>query len=101
MGVLAEVALLSQTKMLLRRFGAEGLLVLGGVSCFLRWSAMALEPPLPLLFALQLLHAFTFAATYVGGIHLVQETAPRNLIATAREESDEGAYSGEDVHVGE
>jgi PPP family 3-phenylpropionic acid transporter len=83
-GVLAEVALLSQTKALLRRFGAEGLLVLGGAACVLRWTVMAFEPPLPVLFALQLLHAFTFAATYVGGIHLVQETTPRNLIATGQ-----------------
>lgn len=83
-GVMAEVVLLSQTTRLIRRFGARGLLVLAGAACILRWSAMAFSPPLEILFPLQLLHAFTFAATYVAGIHLVQEVAPRNLVATAQ-----------------
>jgi len=83
-GVAAEVVFLSQTKTLLRRFGADGLLLLGGVTCVLRWSVMVFEPPLELLFVLQLLHAFTFAATYIGGVHLVQQSVPRNLIATGQ-----------------
>jgi MFS transporter, PPP family, 3-phenylpropionic acid transporter len=83
-GVLAEVALLSLSKPMLRRFGADGLLILGGAAAVMRWLAMSLAPPFAVLVLLQLLHAFTFAATYLGSVHLVQRSAPRALMATAQ-----------------
>jgi PPP family 3-phenylpropionic acid transporter len=83
-GVAAEVVLLTQAQRLLRRFGAERMLVLGGLAGLVRWGALALAPPLPLLFALQLLHALTFAVTFIAAIHLVQEAVPARLAATAQ-----------------
>jgi PPP family 3-phenylpropionic acid transporter len=83
-GVLAEVVFLSQSRRLQRQLGPEGFLVLGGLAGVLRWGAMTLTPPLPLLFVLQLLHGFTFAATYLGGILLVQKATPAALAATGQ-----------------
>lgn len=83
-GVLAEVVLLSQSKRLLRLMGAEGLLVLGSVACVVRWGASLFAPGFPALLVLQLLHGLTFAATYVGGLHLIQRAASPMLAATAQ-----------------
>ena len=83
-GVSAEVALLSFGKLLVARFGAERMLMLGGAAGALRWGVLALAPPLFPLLILQLLHAFTFALTYIAAIHLVQRAVPAQLAATAQ-----------------
>ena len=49
------------------------LVLIGGAASVLRWTLMAFAPPALLLFPLQALHAFTFAATFVGGLRLVQQ----------------------------
>lgn len=67
-----------------RRVGPERLLVLGGVASVLRWAAMAFSPPLWLLFALQALHTFTFAATFVGGLMIIERLAPPRAATTAQ-----------------
>ena len=43
------------------------------LASLVRWTLMAFAPPAAVLFPLQLLHAFTFAATFVGGLRLVQQ----------------------------
>jgi PPP family 3-phenylpropionic acid transporter len=45
---------------------------------------MALDPPAPVLPALQCLHALSFAATHLGAITFVNRAAPPRLAATAQ-----------------
>jgi PPP family 3-phenylpropionic acid transporter len=71
-GVVAEVGFLMVFARLTERFSAESLIVAGGVAAVLRWTALAALPPVWLLFPLQLLHAGTFAATFLGGMRLIQ-----------------------------
>lgn len=44
------------------------LLLIGGIGAILRWTMMGLSPSAPLVFALQLMHAASFAATYMGSV---------------------------------
>lgn len=75
-GVLAEVALFRFGTRLTARFGPERLIALGGLCALLRFGAMAFDPPAAALPFLQVLHAGTFAATYLGVVELVARHAP-------------------------
>ena len=66
------------------RIGPMQLVLLGGAASLVRWTLMALAPPEPVLFALQCLHALTFAATFVGGLRLVQRIAPAGAATAAQ-----------------
>jgi MFS transporter, PPP family, 3-phenylpropionic acid transporter len=64
------------------RVSALQLVLIGGVASLVRWSLAALAPGAALLFPLQMLHALTFAATFVGGLRLVQQLcSPRAATA--------------------
>ena len=67
-----------------KKVGPERLLVLGGVAALIRWTAFAFSPPLVLLFPLQALHTFTFAATFVGGLELIQRLSPPHAASAAQ-----------------
>jgi len=70
-GVVAEVLFLMALAGWSERFPPEALVVAGGLSAVVRWTLMAALPPLWLLFPLQLLHAGTFALTFLGGIRMI------------------------------
>lgn len=78
-GVVVEIALMWMFEPWRRRIGLGpwSLLISGCVAAIVRWSAMALEPPLWLLWPLQALHALTFAATFLAGLQIVERLAPR------------------------
>ncbi|AQR61601.1 MFS transporter [Brevundimonas sp. LM2] len=59
-----------------RGIGPWALLMVGGVAAVVRWSLLAVTPPLWALWPLQGLHALTFAATYLGGVEIVERLAP-------------------------
>ncbi len=54
------------------RFRPETLIVAGGVGAVVRWTALATLPPLWVLVGVQLLHALSFAATFLGGMRFIQ-----------------------------
>ena len=77
-GVVVEIALMWLFEPWRRRIGIGpwSLLMVGSAAAILRWSAMALAPPLWLLWPLQALHALTFAATFLAGVQLVERLSP-------------------------
>jgi PPP family 3-phenylpropionic acid transporter len=84
LGVAAEVALFAFSGRLPKALSPTVLLAVGGVGAVLRWSAMAADPPVALLPALQLLHAGSFAATHLGMMGFMARAVPRELAATAQ-----------------
>ena len=56
--------------------GPWTVLMIGGVAAMLRWSLLALAPPLWALWPLQTLHALSFAATYLAGVQIVERLCP-------------------------
>ncbi len=81
-GVLAEIFMLTRVRGLAAKLGPASLLMLGGGAALVRWTIVAMDPPLPILFAAQLLHAFTFAAAYLGAIEFLDRAAPLRLVNT-------------------
>ncbi len=68
LGVIAEAALLMLGAGWLDRFRPATLMVAGGIGALLRWSLMATDPGIPALALLQLLHAASFALTFLGAM---------------------------------
>jgi MFS transporter, PPP family, 3-phenylpropionic acid transporter len=71
-GVVAEVGFLIFMARWTERFAPETLILIGGISAVVRWSALAMLPPVWALYGLQLMHAGTFAATFLGAMRMIQ-----------------------------
>ena len=72
-GVLAEVGfLMFLGNWTAARFKPETLILVGGIGAVVRWTALAALPPVWLLIPLQLLHALSFATTFLGGMRFIQ-----------------------------
>lgn len=82
-GVAAEIGLLYFARSVARRFGPVRLISIGAVGAAVRWALTATDPTLPWLFAVQMLHALTFAATYLGTIEFIDAAVPKRLHNTA------------------
>ena len=71
-----------------RRVGAtmsaRTMLIIAGLVGTLRWFAMALNPPLALIFGLQVLHAITLPFSYFGMMHFIANWAPEEIAAEAQ-----------------
>ena len=83
-GVVAEILLFWQGQRLVLRLGPVGLMALGGLAGVLRWTLAGLVVSLPATGALQLLHALTFGATYLGAMHFLARTTPSAAAASAQ-----------------
>jgi MFS transporter, PPP family, 3-phenylpropionic acid transporter len=83
-GVIAELLLFWQNRRLLLRLGPVGLMALGGLAGIIRWTLTGLVVWLPAIAALQLLHAFTFGATYLGAMHFLSRAVPPYAAASAQ-----------------
>ncbi|MGI9481904.1 MAG: MFS transporter [Hyphomicrobiales bacterium] len=83
-GVAAEVLLFAYSGQSLKRFGAAGLILVAALAGIVRWSITANDPAFALLFAIQMLHALTFAAAHLGALHFINQAIPRALQATAQ-----------------
>ena len=83
-GVAAEILVFAYSAALIGRVGPTSTLVLAGLAAVARWLAMAFDPPVWLLFALQALHGLTFGAAHVGAIHFLARFVPEAQSGTAQ-----------------
>jgi PPP family 3-phenylpropionic acid transporter len=79
-----EVLLFAYSGAVVRRFGAIPLLATGAAAAVLRWTAMSFDPPLALLFPIQLLHGFTYGAAHLGAMHFISRAVPDHAAGTAQ-----------------
>jgi PPP family 3-phenylpropionic acid transporter len=84
LGVAAEIVLFALQSRLPPFLRPTVLLMAGALGGGLRWALMAVEPPVALLPALQVLHAASFGATHLGTIGFLAAHAPRGQGATAQ-----------------
>ena len=84
MGVAAEIGFLWFLEPWRRRVGARNLLVIGGIAAVVRWTALAFAPPLWLLFPLQALHTFSYAATFMGALQMTDKLSSRKTASGAQ-----------------
>ena len=84
LGVFVEIALFSQSLRVSRLIGPMRLLLLGALGCFVRWTILAFDPPLPWVVFAQLLHGATFALSHLGAMYFILRAVPPRLAATAQ-----------------
>jgi len=84
LGVIAEIVLFAVSGRLPPFFQPTVLLMVGAAGAALRWTAMALDPPAPVLVCLQLLHALSYGATHLGSLSFVARHARAGEGATAQ-----------------
>ena len=65
-GVAAEILLMWRFKSMTKRLSARSCLIIAAVCGIVRWSLLALAPPLWLMFVVQMLHAVTFGLTFLA-----------------------------------
>lgn len=83
-GVFAEVLLFSVAGRYVGTVGPVGFILAGAAAAVVRWGAMTVDPPLALLFPLQVLHALTFGATHFGAMHYIHRAVPQEQAGTAQ-----------------
>lgn len=83
-GVLAEIVLFALHGRLPGFVTPIGLMLVGACAGAVRWTGMALDPPLALLPFLQVLHACSFGATHLGALTYVARNAPPGQAATGQ-----------------
>ena len=82
-GVTVEIGMLFYGRRILARINPATLIALAGLTALVRWPLTGLNPPLPVLFALQLGHAGTFTAAYLGTVEFVGRAVPEVYRGTA------------------
>lgn len=82
-GVVAEILFMWLMEPWRLKWGPWAMLMVGGAAAVFRWTAMAFLPPLWLLWPLQLLHALTFAATFLAGLQMVERLSPPQSVSVA------------------
>ena len=65
-GVVAEVLLMWRFKSLTKQLSARACLIIAAVCGIVRWSLLAMAPPLWLMFVVQILHGVTFGLTFLA-----------------------------------
>lgn len=83
-GVIAEVVLFAAAGRVISRVGCTQLLVFAGLATTLRWSLLAVDPPLWATALLQTLHAMSFGAAHLAAIHFLTHAVPEDISATAQ-----------------
>lgn len=84
LGIIAEITLMTFSLRVFRALGSVRLLMLGGLGCFLRWTILAFDPPLPFVIFAQFLHGATFALAHLGAMYFILKAVPPRLAATAQ-----------------
>jgi MFS transporter, PPP family, 3-phenylpropionic acid transporter len=101
MGLSQTVATLSEmpvfffSAILLRKFGARGMLLMALAAYVVRLLAYTLLPPVWLVLPINLLHGLTFSALWVAGVSYASEVAPKGMGATAQ-----GLFTGVTMGLG-
>jgi PPP family 3-phenylpropionic acid transporter len=89
-GWLIAVAALAEAVMMFiwRRVGkkvtARHMILAAAIATVVRWSVMALNPPVAVLFGLQTLHAVTYALGYFGLVHFIANWTSEDIAAEAQ-----------------
>jgi PPP family 3-phenylpropionic acid transporter len=83
-GPIAEIVLFWYGASVRRAVSPAMLLAIAGASGVVKWTVMALQPPLWVLFPLQILHAGTFAAAHLGAMQFILRAVPPGLAATGQ-----------------
>lgn len=80
----AEAVMMFVWRKLDIKVAARNLIILAALVGVARWGIMAFDPPVGVLFVLQLLHAVTFAMGYLGGVFFIANWTSEDIAAEAQ-----------------
>jgi PPP family 3-phenylpropionic acid transporter len=80
----AEAVMMFVWRRLNLKVSARNLIIFAALVGAVRWGAMAFDPPVIVLFFLQLLHAITFAVAYFGGVYFIANWTSEDIAAEAQ-----------------
>jgi PPP family 3-phenylpropionic acid transporter len=83
-GVVAEVVMFAYLRQVGLWLGPVQLVALGGAAALLRWTVTALNPPLAVLFPVQMLHGLTFGGAHAGAMQFLSTAVPPQMAASAQ-----------------
>ncbi len=83
-GVIMEAFFLMVIARRIEHVRPASLMLIGGLGAILRWTLMSTSPGLPLLVALQALHALSFACTFLGAMRGIQALWGNDRTPTAQ-----------------
>lgn len=86
-GVAIEVLFLAFVVNRITHIRPEVMILIGGLGSALRWAAMSLGLGLEISFAIQFLHALTFAMTHIGLMRLIEREVHEDERATGQQVS--------------
>jgi PPP family 3-phenylpropionic acid transporter len=81
---LAEAVMMFIWRRVGKRVTARHMILAAAIATVVRWSAMALNPPVAVLFGLQTLHAITYALGYFGLVHFIANWTSEDIAAEAQ-----------------
>jgi MFS transporter, PPP family, 3-phenylpropionic acid transporter len=84
-GVVVEVGFLAFLAPRLNQVRPEVLIAIGGLASAARWTVLSTSPDLWTTFAIQTLHAGTFAATHIGFMRLIEAETRSEQRATGQQ----------------
>lgn len=84
LGALSEAALMFVFSRFSDRFPARYLILASSAVAAIRWSVMALNPPVGVLVVLQLTHAITFGLGYLGLVSFIANWTSEDVAAEAQ-----------------
>jgi PPP family 3-phenylpropionic acid transporter len=84
LGVIGEIILFALAARVPAAIGAATLIAMGGAGAVLRWSLAALEPSIPVMIVIQLLHGASFGLTHLGTMMYLSHNAPEGARAAAQ-----------------
>ncbi len=93
-GVIAEIMLFAVSVRFVHRIRPTRLILIGALGGILRWSVLATTTAVPLLLAVNWLHAASFAFAHLGAMHFIPRGIPQGMTATAQ-----GLYSSIGISV--
>jgi PPP family 3-phenylpropionic acid transporter len=83
-GVIAEILLFMYSGRVLAAVGTVNFIWLAALAAIVRWTITAFDPPLWVLFPVQILHALTFGAAHLGAVHFISQAIPDEVSGTAQ-----------------
>lgn len=83
-GVIAEILLFTYSGRVLAAVGTVNFIWLAALAAIVRWTITAFDPPLWVLFPVQILHALTFGAAHLGAVHFISQAIPDEVSGTAQ-----------------
>jgi PPP family 3-phenylpropionic acid transporter len=84
LGALSEATMFFAFKRFAGRFSARNIILTSAAVSAARWLAMSFSPGVAVLFALQLLHAITFALGYLGSVNFIANWTSDDIAAEAQ-----------------